>query len=49
MKVSKISKVYPVGKKAPGDGNLMKKTPNLKKNIKVTNSSNKKKKVIIRK
>lgn len=48
MKKNKIktgtpSKEYPSGKKSPGDGNLMKKTPNLKKNIKVTNTSNKKK------
>jgi len=48
MKKNKINtgtpkKEYPAGKVPPGDGNLKKKTPNLKKNIKVTNKSNKKK------
>jgi len=43
VKVGIPSKEYPSGRQAPGDGNLMKKTPNLKKNIKVTNKSTKKK------
>ena len=45
VKVGTPSSEYPSGRNAPGDGNLKKKTPNLKKNIKVTNKSSKKKKV----